>query len=1010
MTPPSRDQFPLLSSLLTFFLIFNITNSLLHDQEHQLLLRIKQYFHNPPSLSHWTPSSSSSSSHCSWPEITCNNDGSVTGITLSNANLNQTIPSFLCDLKNLTRVDFSQNFIPGDFPITLYNCSQLQYLDLHMNNFVGEVPDDIDTLSNLQYLNLASTNFAGDVPAAIGKLKELRVLRLQYCLFNGTLPDEIGDLSNLEFLDLSTNTMLPSTTLPPSWTRLKKLKIFYVFACNLVGEIPETIGEMVALEELDLSQNKLTGQIPSGLFKPKNLSIVYLSRNKLSGTIPDVIEASNLTIIDLTNNNLTGKIPNDFRKLGNLKGLKLSLNSLSGELPQSLGHLPALIDFRVFSNKLSGTLPSDFGRYSKLEIFLAGDNDFTGNLPEDLCYYGVLHNLTVYENNLNGELPESLGNCRTLQELKIQKNGFSGSIPSGLWTSFNLSNFIVAHNKFSGELPERLSANISRFDIGDNQFSGRIPAGVSSWTNVEYFDASKNNLTGSMPPGITALPKLLYLDLHQNQLTGPLPSDILSWKSLEILVLSQNKLSGQIPVSIGRLPALNMLDLSENQFSGQIPSLPSTLSNFNLSSNHLTGRIPSEFENSAYASCFLDNSGLCAATRVLNLALCNSSPQRQTKGLSWSLGLIISLVVIAIFLASLAAFLITRLYSKRKRGLDNSWKLISFQRLSFRESSIVSSLTENNIIGSGGYGTVYRVPVDGFGYVAVKKIWNNRKLNHRLESSFHAEVKILSNIRHGNIVKLLCCIFNEDSMLLVYEYLENHSLDKWLHKKSKSSSMSGKVNHFFLDWPKRLQIAIGIAQGLTYMHHDCSPPVVHRDVKTSNILLDSQFDAKVADFGLAKMMIKPLTTMTSVVGSFGYIAPEYVQTTKVSEKIDVFSFGVILLELTTGKEANYGDEHSSLSEWAWRHVQLGTNVDELLDTDVLEASYSDEMCSVFKLGVMCTSPLPAGRPQMKEALQLLHRFGEGYEFGERNIGKDEIIPLIKNSKMETRLDIDNDSD
>ncbi|MED6194966.1 hypothetical protein PIB30_033579 [Stylosanthes scabra] len=1007
MTPPLSRDFPLLFSvILTFFLIFTIAKSQqLHDQEHQLLLRIKQYFHNPPSLSHWTPSSS----HCSWPELTCNRHGSVTGITLSNFNLSQTIPSFLCGLKNLTRADFSQNFIPGEFPITLYKCSQLQYLDLYMNNFEGQIPDDIDRLSNLQYLNLASTNFAGDVPAALGNLKELRVLRLQYCLFNGTLPDEIGDLSNLEFLDLSTNTMLPPTRLPSSWTGLKKLKTFYAFACNLVGEIPERIGEMVALEKLDLAQNKLTGQIPSGLFMLKNLSIVYLWQNKLSGVIPDSIEASNLTVIDLTNNSLTGKIPDDFGKLENLSNLKLSMNSLSGELPQSLGRLRLLIDFRVFSNKLSGTLPPDFGRYSKLEIFHVGDNDFTGKLPENLCYYGVLQNLTVYENNLNGELPQSLGNCRALQDLKIQKNGFSGVIPSGLWTSFNLSNFIVASNKFSGELPDRLSANISRFDISDNQFSGRIPAAVSSWTNVEYFDASKNNLTGSIPPGITALPKLLYLNLHQNQLNGSLPSDIFSWKSLQILVLSRNKLSGQIPVMIGRLPALNVLDLSENQFSGQIPSLPSTLSNFNLSSNHLTGRIPSDFENPAYATCFLDNPGLCAATQVLNLALCNSGSQRPTKGSSWSLGLIIGLVVIAFLLASLAAFLITRFYSKRNRGLDNSWKLISFQRLSFRESSIVSSLTENNIIGSGGYGTVYRVPVDGLGYVAVKKIWNNRKLNHRLESSFRAEVKILSNIRHGNIVKLLCCIFNEDSMLLVYEYLENHSLDKWLHK-SKLSSMSGIVNHFVLDWPKRLKIAIGVAQGLTYMHHDCSPPVVHRDMKTSNILLDSQFNAKVADFGLARTMIKPHTTMTSVVGSFGYIAPEYVQTTKVSEKVDVFSFGVILLELTTGKEANYGDEHSSLAEWAWRHVQIGTDIEELLDTDVMEASYTDEMCSVFKLGVMCTSPLPAGRPQMKEVQQLLHRFGEGFAFRERNIGKYEIIPLLKNSKMEMRLDIDNDSD
>jgi len=182
--------------------------------------------------------------------------------------------------------------------------------------------------------------------------------------------------------------------------------------------------------------------------------------------------------------------------------------------------------------------------------------------------------------------------------------------------------------------------------------------------------------------------------------------------------------------------------------------------------------------------------------------------------------------------------------------------------------NIVSSLTDHNIIGQGGYGTVYQVAVVDFGYVAVKKILSNKKWEQKLEDAFRAEVKILSNIRHNNIVKLLCCMSNEDSLLLVYEYLENNSLDRWLSKKNR-------LNHnFVLDWQKRLGIAIGAAQGLTYMHHDCFPPVVHRDIKTSNILLDSEFNAKVADFGLARLLIKSSElTMSGVAGSFGYIAP-----------------------------------------------------------------------------------------------------------------------------------------
>ncbi|XP_047149486.1 receptor-like protein kinase HSL1 [Vigna umbellata] len=989
--------------LVLFFFLVHTSSQSLNDQEHAVLLNIKQYLEDPSFLSHWN----STSSHCSWPEITCTT-GSVTSLTLSHSNINKTIPSFICDLTNLTHLDFSFNLIPGDFPTPLYNCSKLEYLDLSGNNFDGQVPREIDRLgANLQYLNLGSTNFHGDVPASIGNLKQLRQLKLQFCLLNGTVAAEIDSLPNLEYLDLSSNFLFPKWKLPWNLTKFNKLKVFYLYGTNLVGEIPDNIGDMVALEKLDASKNNLTGGIPSGLFLLKNLTSLYLFQNSLSGEIPSVVDALNLVNLDLATNDLTGKIPDDFGKLQQLEWLSLSLNNLSGVIPQSLGSLPALIDFRVFFNKLSGTLPPDFGRYSKLKTFLIASNNFTGKLPDNLCYHGMLLNLSVYENKLSGELPEFLGNCSSLLDLKIHENEFSGNIPNGLWTSFNLSNFMVSHNKFTGELPKRLSWNVSRFEISYNQFSGGIPSGVSSWTNLVVFDASKNNFNGSIPKELTALPKLITLLLDQNQLTGALPSDIISWKSLVTLNLSQNQLSGQIPHAIAQLPVLSQLDLSENEFSGQVPSLSTRVTNLNLSYNHLTGRIQREFENSAYAGSFLGNSGLCSDNPALNLTLCNSGLQRTSKDSSWSIGLIICLAVAALLLALLASLLFIRFQRKRKKGLDNSWKLVSFQRVNFTESTIVSSMTDQNIIGSGGYGTVYRIDV-GSDYVAVKKIWNNRKLDKKLESSFRAEVRILSNIRHTNIVRLMCCISNEDSMLLVYEYLENLSLDKWLHKSVKP----GSANKVVLDWPKRLKIAIGVAQGLSYMHHDCLPPVVHRDIKTSNILLDSQFNAKVADFGLAKLLIKPeeLSSMSAVIGSFGYIAPEFVQSTRVNEKIDVFSFGVVLLELTTGKEASYGDQHSSLSEWAWRHILIGGNVEELLDKNVTEASYLNEMCTVFKLGVMCTATLPTSRPSMKDALQILQSLAEPLFYAEKCFDHYyDARPLLKSSK-EAILNVDHDSE
>ncbi|CAJ2636732.1 unnamed protein product [Trifolium pratense] len=1006
----SHIKFSLYFHIALFLILSNANFQ--SQQEHLILLKFKFHLQNPSFLSHWN---SSNTSYCSWPKITCTK-GSITGLTLVNSNITQTIPSFICDLKNLTHVDFSKNFIPGEFPKSLFKCSKLEYLDLSMNNFVGKIPYEIQSLVNLQYLNLGSTYFSGEIPSSIGNLKDLRFLYLQYCSFNATFPAEIGNLFNLELLDMSSNYMLPPLKLPLSITKLKKLKVFYMFGSNLVGEVPETIGEMVALENLDLSKNNLSGKIPSGLFMLKNLSIVHLYRNSLFGEIPSVVEALNLVELDVAENNLTGKIPNDFGKLIKLTWLNLFMNKFLGEIPQSIGHLPSLKGFSIFKNKFSGTIPADFGLHSKLEIFHIAMNNFKGRLPKNLCYHGKLQNLSVYENHLSGELPKSLGNCSSLVEVKIYKNEFYGKIPSGLFWSKNLVFFMISHNKFIGEIPQHLSSNVSLFDISYNKFYGRIPIGVSSWTNVIEFKASKNFLNGTFPQELTNLPKLDTLLLDQNQLKGSLPNDIISWKSLVTLNLSQNQLKGQIPISIGHLPSLSVLDLSENRFSGEIPSIPPRITNLNLSSNFLTGRVPSEFENSAFDRSFLNNSGLCADTPKLSLTLCNFGLKKSTKTSHWSLGLIISLIVVIFLLVLFASFMIIKLYNKRKQALENSWKFISFQRLSFTESNIVSSLTEQNIIGSGGFGTVYRVPVDGLAYVAVKKITSNRKLRQKLVASFRAEVKILSNIRHRNIVKLLCCIYNEDSMMLVYEYLEHRSLDKWLHNKNESSNMSGSAQHVVLDWPKRLRIAIGIAHGLCYMHHDCSPPIVHRDIKTSNILLDSQFNAKVADFGLARMLIKAgqSNTMSAVIGSFGYMAPEYVQTTKVNEKIDVFSFGVILLELATGKEATYGDEYSSLVEWSWRHVHEGSNIEELLDKDFVEQSYLDEMCCIFKLGIMCTATLPSSRPSMKEVLHILLRSEGGIVFGERNVivGEYDDAPFLKNSKnRDSRLDfVDSDSD
>ncbi|PSS06191.1 Receptor-like protein kinase [Actinidia chinensis var. chinensis] len=581
---------------------------------------------------------------------------------------------------------------------------------------------------------------------------------------------------------------------------------------------------------------------------------------------------------------------------------------------------------------------------------------------------------------------------------------------------------------FSGGLPKRLAWNLTRMEISNNMFSGEIPKEVSSWVSLVVFKASNNQFSGPIPMEFTSLPKATTLFLDGNSLTGEFPMIIKSWKSLSTLNLARNKLSGLIPAQFGSLPDLLNLDLSENKFSGQIPPELGLLrlTTLNLSYNELTGKIPDEFDNLAYQHSFLNNPSLCATNPISNLQKCLTET-RESKSLSPSSLAVILVFGIILFMVTILLIFVVRDYRRKKphRKLAER-KLTSFQTLKFTELDILPRMTENNLIGSGGSGKIYRIAVpNSEEFVAVKGIWNKRKLDHKLEKEFLAEVEILGTIRHSNIVKLICCISSEDSKLLVYDYMENQSLDKWLHGKrrterepkceadqqqlpnplaqafqegdlgkafltmtvsvailalpnresspllqklslclisvaiallicgyslrkvfSKTSNAleqlgtlsiiasfftaigsyldypyvmvplvsfiacvimsilsciplkklyqsfdkwlhgkrtekepfltsSGSVCPVVLDWRTRLQIAVGAAQGLCYMHHGFSPAIVHRNVKSSNILLDSEFKPKIADFGLAKILAKRSepNTMSAVAGSFGYTAP-----------------------------------------------------------------------------------------------------------------------------------------
>ncbi|KAL6544306.1 hypothetical protein OROGR_010803 [Orobanche gracilis] len=941
------------------------------------LLNIKKEWGDPPCLQSW----SITSSPCDWTAINCSGSGAVTGIILNNYNISGVVPASITTFEYLTVLDLGFNYFRGNFPVAILNCSKIRYLDLSQNYFVGNIPASIDRLKSLQYLDLSANNFTGDVPPEIGNLTQLRTLNLYQNQFNGSYPMEISNLANLESMWLSWNNFSPAA-IPREFGKLRKLNLFQMTEANVIGEIPESFGNLSSLTFLDLCRNNMEGAIPNGLFLLRNLSTAYLYTNRFSGSIPQVIESVDLVELDLSDNRLTGKIPEDFGKLEKLEVLSLFHNKLSGEMPQSIGLLPNLKYFKVFTNNLSGILPPEIGSNLKLETFEVGENHFTGNLPENLCAGGVLTGVTAFKNNLIGEIPKILGNCQTLLTVQLYNNNLSGEIPTGLLSVRDMISVMLSDNKFLGRLPSTVGSNLTRLEIDNNKFSGQIPAEISSWANLVVFKASNNLLSGRIPKGLTGLGQLTTLLLDRNSLSGRLPFEIISWKSLSTLNLSRNRLSGPIPPVFSFLPVLN-LDLSYNQLSGDIPPQLGKLklTSLNLSSNQLTGRIPVEFDNSAYDKSFLNNSNLCATNKISDLSICHVKSRNSKKLSSINGAMVLVLASVICLLTILMTWRLVECYRTKKLINSNpppTWEFTSFQRLDFTEVNILPSLVESNLIGSGGSGEVYKIPVDRENqYVAVKRIWSDVKKDDLLEKTFQAEIQILGSVRHTNIVKLLSCISSDDTKLLVYEYMENQSLDRWLHRnKRRALSLNTSVGTLLLDWPGRLRIAIGAAKGLCYMHHDCSPPIIHRDVKSSNILLDSDFKAKIADFGLAKILIKKgePNTMSAVAGSFGYIAPEYAYTSRVNEKIDVYSFGVVLLELVTGREPNnIGDKQMSLAEWVWDHYGQEKPIADALDDEIEEACFLEEMIAVFKLGLMCTHSLPGSRPLMKEVSESLQR-------------------------------------
>ncbi|KAL0399804.1 UNVERIFIED_CONTAM: Receptor-like protein kinase HSL1 [Sesamum radiatum] len=527
--------------------------------------------------------------------------------------------------------------------------------------------------------------------------------------------------------------------------------------------------------------------------------------------------------------------------------------------------------------------------------------------------------LVLLNNAFSGPIPANLAKCRTLRRVRLSSNRLYGEVPAEFWG-----------------LPQ-----VYLLDLYGNAFSGNISHLIYGARNLSTLKISKNKFSGSIPSEVGSLHTLVEFWADGNELSGEIPTAILNLGQLEILDLSNNDLSGGIPMGIQSMKQLNELNFGQQQGIYLLYSLMEFIEIAFL-------------EIQDYVSVTLDHA---------------IGEQEKSLVFSWVLK---SVFVIAgvVFLVGVVWFLLKyKRLKKMKKGVAIT-KWTSFHKLGFSEFEISDCLKEANVIGKGASGKVYKVVLSNGETVAVKKLHerpqkdeNNFKSVDSDTGEYEVEVETLGKIRHKNIVRLWCCCNTGNHKLLVYEYMPNGSLGDLLHSnKSK-----------LLDWPTRFKIALDAAEGLSYLHHDSVPPIVHRDVKSNNILLDEDFGAKISDFGVAKVVKavnKGIESMSVIAGSCGYIAPEYAYTLRVNEKSDIYSFGIVILELVTGKSPIDPEfREKGLATWVCTTLDR-KGVDHVLDPE-LDSRFKEHACKVLDIGLLCTSSLPINRPSMRRVVNML---------------------------------------
>ncbi|CAI0415795.1 unnamed protein product [Linum tenue] len=952
----------------------------------------------------------------------------------------------LCGRKHqrVTVLNLQSLQLSGTLSPYIGNLTFLRRLYLFNNTLAGTIPSEIGRLRRLEELYLTNNSFSGEIPPSISRCSNLVAFDAGYNRLEGNLPPEIGSLSNLRIFSVRRNSL--AGAIPPSYGNLSSLREFRAGSNDFSGRIPDELGQLKSLETLHLTINSLSGEIPDSIFNLSSLTLLALGANLFSGSLPWNLGISlpNLQSFDVASNRLTGSIPGSFSNASNLELVQLQTNGFTGEVP-SFGNSPFLFRLSMAGNSLgNGGNSSDDGdlrflsslvNATSLDALRFDQNNFGGRLP------GVIGNLSVMlrilhvgYNQISGEVPDGIQNLVGLQRFGASDSNFSGKIPSFWGKLPNLEWLLLGFNRFSGQIPVSIG-NLTRLivlDLSRNDLEGEIPAVLSNCQSLTTLDLSNSNLTGRIPPGLMTISSLSdFLDLGGNRLIGEIPGEVGNLRNLGSLGLYSNMLSGEIPSSLGSCVRMELLYLQDNLLKGSIPSSLNELKGlreFNVSRNNLSGEVPVFFQSfsslqllnlsynsfqgevptegvfrnaSAISVTGNNNDKLCGGIPELFLPRCSFEQPR--KGSSRKSKIIIITVVVASGLvALLVSCSLLLLFARRRRKQqhqetenpadDLHWK-VSYQSL----SKATDGFSTANLIGAGSFGSVYKGILHESGAVIAVKVFNLARQG--ASKSFLDECEALKSIRHRNLVKILTACSGIDYLrnefkALVYEFLENGNLEEWLHPTDLANDEKddgGRSLKLF----QRVDVAIDVASALEYLHHDCETPIVHCDVKPSNVLLDGDMVGHLGDFGLAKLVSGTVGYSASSIGvrgTVGYAPPEYGMGSKVSTEGDVYSYGILLLEMFTGKRPTTDVFTEGLNLRDFVRRSLHGNLIDILDPVLLprvfkngEASISsseetsssnnlipeESLVSILKIGVTCSSDSPHERISMSEVLARL---------------------------------------